>query len=157
MGPSCEEGPLRDPRLSVAPAQPDERPSPGGGDPAVAAAGYDVAVIDDDEDTLEALASVLEFGGYRVLSATSGQQALASMRGLPPPRLVLLDLVMPGMSGDELLDELRHLPGFAGVPVVLFSGLGELERRSAQLDVAGFLQKPGSLEELLDIVHQHAA
>jgi CheY-like chemotaxis protein len=117
----------------------------------------DIVIVDDDEETRDTLASVLESSGYRVSTATSGRQALDALAGMPVlPRLVLLDLIMPGMSGDELVHELKRQPRLAGVPVVLFSGASELRRRSSQLAVAGWLSKPGSLEDLLDLVERFA-
>jgi CheY-like chemotaxis protein len=100
---------------------------------------------------------VLESNGYRVRTATSGRQALDTLAGMPVlPRLVLLDLLMPGMSGDDVVREMKRTPPLADVPVVLFSGVSDLRQRSAQLPVAGWMRKPGNLEDLLDLVERFA-
>lgn len=159
MEPRSDTGPSPDPRPSgwlTAPGAPGTAGDPfGGGARRAAGEGYDVVVIDDDQDTLEALSSVLESGGYRVLAACSGTEAIHALEGMPAPRLILLDLVMPGMCGEEVVGEMRRIPSLAAVPVVLFSGLGELDRRAEQLAAAGWLRKPGSLDELLEIVQRH--
>jgi CheY-like chemotaxis protein len=117
----------------------------------------DIVVVDDDEDTRDTIASVLESSGYRVRTATSGRQALDTLAGMPVlPRLVLLDLLMPGMSGDDVVREMKSSPRLAGVPVVLFSGAPELGRRSDQIAAAGWLRKPGNLDDLLDLVERFA-
>lgn len=117
----------------------------------------DVVIVDDDKETRDTLACVLESSGYRVRTATSGRQALDTLAGMPVlPRLVLLDLLMPGMSGDDVVREMKRTPPLAGVPVVLFSGVSDLRQRSAQLPVAGWMRKPGNLEDLLDLVERFA-
>lgn len=118
----------------------------------------DVVIVDDDEDTRDTLASVLESSGYHVRTATSGRHALDTLAGMPVlPRLVLLDLLMPGMSGDDVIREMKRTPRLAGVPVVLFSGASDLGQRSATLAAAGWVRKPGNLEELLDLVERFVA
>jgi DNA-binding response OmpR family regulator len=64
-------------------------------------------VVDDDCEVRTALAGVLTQEGYLVETARDGREALGALRSAPPD-LVLLDLLMPGMNGFELLTELRH-------------------------------------------------
>jgi len=117
----------------------------------------DVVIVDDDKDTRDTLASVLESSGYRVYTATTGRQALDILASMPVlPRLVLLDLLMPGMSGDDVVREMKRTPPLADVPVVLFSGVSDLSQRSAQLTVEGWMRKPGNLDDLLDLVERFA-
>jgi DNA-binding response OmpR family regulator len=100
-------------------------------------------VIDDEEVVREAVADVLESEGIRYRLAADGDAGISALRQHGREiGLVLLDLSMPGRSGEETFAELRKVDG--GVPVVLSSGYDEQEARSrfAPHDLAGFLQKP---------------
>lgn len=79
-----------------------------------------VLVVDDHADTAEVLSRMLERRGYRAAAALSGQEALARMAG-ERPSLVVLDVMMPGMDGAELLRRIRRDPKLADVPVMVFS------------------------------------
>jgi excisionase family DNA binding protein len=78
-----------------------------------------VLVVDDDPSVRGLLRGQLELGGYTVVEAESGERALAAISDQPPD-LVLLDLVIPGVEGWQLLRELQERHG--AVPVVVFSG-----------------------------------
>jgi CheY-like chemotaxis protein len=71
-----------------------------------------------------------------------------------PPLLVLLDLRMPGVSGEELLVQLRARPTLAEVPVVVLSGDADAARVAAALRADGWLPKPIEMSELLDVVRR---
>lgn len=112
-----------------------------------------VVVVDDDEDTREILCYLLCDAGYRVVSAGSGEQALELMRSLPePPELAIIDMIMPGMSGGDVIRELRQSPRLASVPVMVLSGGPRSEGAAARIGVEGWLDKPPSIGELLDLV-----
>lgn len=100
-----------------------------------------VLVIDDDRDVRETLAAVLEAEGYEVACAENGAQALALLRG-PKPGVIVLDLIMPVMSGWELLDAVQDNRELSGIPVVVLSAL----RAPAGL---AHLTKPVSSDELV--------
>ena len=91
--------------------------------------------------------------GLEVVTAASGQEGLARLRERPRAfSVVLLDLTMPGMSGDETYQHLRSIR--SDLPVVLMSGFSHQEA-AARFDghmLAGFLQKPFRLERLREIV-----
>jgi len=88
----------------------------------------DVLVVDDTEDCRLILRTMLESQGHRVRLAENGAAALAAARAQPPD-VIMLDVMMPGMSGLEVLKELRALPATAAVPVILVTA------RSADDDV----------------------
>ena len=105
-----------------------------------------VLLVDDEELILEVGAAMLESLGYRVLPAGSGEEALQALaeRG-EAVDFVLLDLIMPGMDGAAVFDEIhRRLPN---LPVVLSSGYAIDDTAQAVLDrgCRGFIQKPYSL------------
>jgi len=81
-----------------------------------------VLVVDDDEDTREVVAEILRDEGFRVRTACDGSEALELAARLPHPVAILLDLVMPGMGGREVLRRLRSQPDLANIPVCIVSG-----------------------------------
>ena len=116
----------------------------------------EILVVDDDVDTREMLREVLELDGYRVALAANGRDALERLRSGLAPALVLLDVMMPVMSGAELLTELRRDPRFARMPVVLVSAFGQIAEPLAVL-AQGYLPKPIDLDRLTDLLHRHAS
>lgn len=115
-----------------------------------------VLVVDDDDDIRELLALVLGARGYEVAGAGDGMRALAHLKGHPPPDLVLLDLMMPHLAGDDLVSLLREDPALSDVPVVILSGDGAACERAASLPVQGCLLKPVNLRDLLSTVERFA-
>ncbi|SIQ91124.1 response regulator [Pseudacidovorax sp. RU35E] len=80
-----------------------------------------VMCVEDDEDIRYILDfSLRQIGGYEVCAVGSGAEALATAPGFRPD-LVLLDVMMPQLSGPQTLEQLRQQPGMAGVPVVFLT------------------------------------
>ena len=100
-----------------------------------------ILVVEDDPATRAGLVSLLEAEGFAVRSAGNGQEALDVLEGAAvPPRLILLDLMMPVMDGWQFLAERRRRPDrFSNSTVVLLSGLAYIE---GAIDVADFIRKP---------------
>jgi CheY-like chemotaxis protein len=107
--------------------------------------GETVLVVDDEEMLLKMCQTVLSSFGYRVVMASNGAQALELVTQLPDGiDLVITDLVMPGMSGRELMDRLRLVA--PGIPVVCMSGYA----RTGEVSDGGmYLRKPFTTQELL--------
>jgi PAS domain S-box-containing protein len=127
--------------------------------PAQAWRGSGVALVIDDEPAVRHVAQrMLATFGLEVVTAASGQEGLAKLRERPNVfAVVLLDLTMPGMSGDETYQHLRTIR--TDLPVVLMSGFSHQEA-AARFDghvLAGFLQKPFRLERLREIVRDAVA
>jgi CheY-like chemotaxis protein len=109
-----------------------------------------VLVVDDDYDIREALSDVLTAEGYSVVTAADGGEALERLRNGVRPDVMLLDLMMPRVSGVEVIDALRKDESLREIPVVVCSanrGYG-----ADDLGVHGVLRKPISVEELLEAV-----
>src|SRR5438270_7229737 len=85
-----------------------------------------VMVVDDCEATRDILTVILEVEGFEVVRAANGQEALGHLRGPARPDLILLDLMMPGMNGYELLSMVKQDAQLASIPVVVFSAIGDL-------------------------------
>jgi two-component system, OmpR family, response regulator CpxR len=110
-----------------------------------AARHHRVLVVDDDEAIREIIAEVLRDEGYDVVCAENGAVALRELRGPTPPELVLLDLMMPVMSGWEVLEQLQSSGELGRIPVVVISAM-------AAPGVSEQLTKPVDLDELLAVV-----
>ena len=109
-----------------------------------------VLVVDDVALNVKLLADLLTVKGYTTCTATSGPQALEVLKA-ERPDLVLLDVMMPGMSGYEVCQAIRADPAHAMLPVVLVTALDPAEERAKGLDAGAddFLSKPVSQAELL--------
>jgi CheY-like chemotaxis protein len=108
-----------------------------------------ILVVEDDEGTREALGMLLGLEGYRVASAANGREALDRLRRDGPPDLILLDLMMPVMTGWEFREEQRRDPLLAHIPVIVVSAAGGGPETVASLGAAHFLSKPVDFDELL--------
>jgi CheY-like chemotaxis protein len=95
---------------------------------------------------------VLEWEGYRVACAADGREALDILRASGPPAFILLDLMLPGLDGWRFREALKADPALAAVPVVVVSGLDA----TRSPDVAGHIQKPFQVEQLLEVIRRSA-
>lgn len=110
-----------------------------------------ILVVDDVADNSFLLQVLLEDEGYQVEVADSGAAALAKIE-LAPPQLVLLDVMMPGMNGYEVAQQIRENVGLPFIPIVMVTGHDQLTL-SEDLQVDGFLRKPIEFDDLLSQVH----
>ncbi len=108
-----------------------------------------ILVVDDTPANVKLLVDVLGATGYAVSSAADGEQALA-MIAATPPDLVLLDIMMPGLSGYEVCRRLRGDPATALLPVVLCTSLDPQQERVNGIEAGAddFLAKPVNRQEL---------
>jgi CheY-like chemotaxis protein len=109
----------------------------------------DILVVDDDVDAREVLCILLEAEGYRTASAVSGADALELLTDMAPS-LILLDLMMPGMSGLQVFNVLKADAKLASIPVLFVSASVESLGAGVQ-----FLQKPVAFDALLEVVREH--
>jgi two-component system, OmpR family, response regulator CpxR len=114
-----------------------------------------VLIVDDDEDIRETIASVLDDEGYRVVGLRNGFEALSWLRANAEPSLILLDLMMPGLSGSDLMKRRKLDPAMSSVPVVIMSGNGDLRQLASTLGASDCLEKPMDLAALLATVARH--
>jgi two-component system, OmpR family, KDP operon response regulator KdpE len=109
--------------------------------------GLRVLVVDDEPQILRALETTLRAAGYEIETAATGEAAL-TQAAVRPPDAVILDLVLPGISGVEVCRELRE---WTQVPIVVLSAVDEEVEKVAALDAGAddYVTKPFGVEELL--------
>ncbi len=107
-------------------------------------------VVDDAADCREVLTELLECAGFRVCTATNGQEALAALLAMERPAVIVLDLMMPVMSGWQVLDALRSSDAFSSIPVLVVSAAHDLEEGSVH--GARVLKKPIDFDEFLSAI-----
>ncbi len=112
-----------------------------------------ILVVDDQTPTLDLMAATIRMLGHDPLLAQSAQRAL-DLIAESPPDLVLLDLMMPGMNGLEMLTQLRSMPTGGTLPVVVITAGGEYDIKDRVLEAGGTacLQKPIHVEQLATMI-----
>jgi two-component system, OmpR family, response regulator CpxR len=112
-----------------------------------------VLVVEDDPDIQESLKLLLEEEGCCVATADNGAVALEMLGGDAPPKLILLDLMMPVMSGWEFLERVREDDRLNQIPIVVVTAAGE--QREAPEGAIKLMRKPLNLEALLGLIRQY--
>ena len=102
-----------------------------------------ILLVDDDPGNLGILGSLLH-PHYDVLAAPSGERALQIAAGTPKPDLILLDVLMPGMDGYDVLARLRDNPATRDIPVIFVTGLDSIEdeEKGLELGAVDYITKP---------------
>jgi DNA-binding response OmpR family regulator len=113
-----------------------------------------ILVADDDRDIRDIVAYKLQRVGHYVILATNGTEALSAARACEPD-LVVLDVMMPGMSGIEVCRELRAEPRTAALPVILLTARAQESDVEAGFAVGAddYVVKPFSPSELVSRIH----
>ncbi len=106
-----------------------------------------ILVVDDEIEVCNALKEFLSIKGYTALAAQSGQEALAMVRA-ENPHIVLLDIIMPGMSGIETLKEIKKAVPATGVVMITAVMDEALGNQALQLGADDFITKPVDLDYL---------
>ena len=111
----------------------------------------DILLVEDDVPIREVIAAILEDEGYEIATAANGQEALDYLQSTDTlPKLILLDLNMPVMTGWEFRKHQQQDPVLNGVPIVVVSAIASMD---AQVHVWGeFITKPIDYNRLISIV-----
>ncbi|MBY3035039.1 response regulator, partial [Rhizobium laguerreae] len=113
--------------------------------------GETVLLVDDDARNIFALSSVLERRGMKVLTATTGSEAIDVINNEPSVAIVLMDIMMPGMDGYETMQVIRSEPRFRRLPIVALTAKAMKGDREKCLEAGAsdYLAKPVNTEQLL--------
>jgi two-component system cell cycle response regulator DivK len=114
---------------------------------------YVILLVEDNERNLKLLRDVLDYAGYAVRVARTGEDGI-TLAASEPPDLVLMDLQLPGIDGMEALRRLRESPRTAGIPVVAVTAQAMKHDRERALDAGfnGYIEKPISVRAFPDQV-----
>jgi len=115
-----------------------------------------ILIVDDDEELIEGLRTLLEKEGYAVLKANDGHQGKQAIQN-EKPDLVILDMMMPRLGGYPVLE---HFRGKSNVPPIIMVTANEGSRHKAyaeHLGVIDYIRKPFAMERLLEAVNKALA
>lgn len=117
----------------------------------------DILVVEDDESVRRAIQVMLETQGFKVHPVSSAEEALVALSKLTPA-LILLDLMLPGISGNDFLTELRHHETWSNIPVIVLTAAGPESRTDALgRGAREVLGKPFSEGKLAELVRMNLA
>jgi CheY-like chemotaxis protein len=113
--------------------------------------GRTALLVDDDARNIFALSSVLERRGMKVLTATTGSEAVALVRTHPEIAIVLMDIMMPQMDGYQTIGVIRTDPAFRRLPIIALTAKAMKGDREKCLEAGAsdYLAKPVNTEQLL--------
>ena len=116
-----------------------------------------ILVIDDDPVVLAMSRDFLEDAGYRVSTAADAIYSNDVIYSQDPPALILMDVMMPLMSGDKKVRALKRRDQSSHIPVLLISGKeeGELQRIAGEVGADGYLTKPFNAAKLVSAIRAH--
>lgn len=114
-----------------------------------------ILAVDDEPDVLTIVQSALQSEGYEVETAANGQDCLEAAKANPPD-LILLDVMMPGMSGFDVLRELKAHDPTSRIPIIMLTGLSERKKIQEALasGIDYYIIKPFDFHDLIIKVHQ---
>ncbi|MEP3636383.1 MAG: response regulator [Paracoccaceae bacterium] len=115
--------------------------------------GHHVLLVEDEQNIVEAMRFLLSREGWQVDTHSDGATALETIRANGPD-LVVLDYMLPGRSGLDILSDLRALPEFTDLPVLMLTARGQARDRdlAEKAGVSRFMTKPFSNTEVLNAV-----
>jgi two-component system response regulator MprA len=112
-----------------------------------------VLVVDDDRNVCDLISSMLKGQGYETAVACNGKEALSYLKtSSRRPGLILLDLMMPEMTGWEFRKLQQEDPSIAGIPVAIITGLDDVAGKASGIGVVDVLYKPSRVETLSALV-----
>jgi two-component system chemotaxis response regulator CheY len=117
-----------------------------------------IFLVDDSPTMLASMAGVLSRAGFAVEKAASAEDALRTLGARPPLRIVITDYHMPGMNGVELIREIRKMPTYRFLPILVLTTESEQSKRdlARAAGATGWLVKPVAPDNLLQVLLQVA-
>jgi CheY-like chemotaxis protein len=114
-----------------------------------------VMIVDDDTDANYTLQSILEYAGFKVIYYYDGESALKSLK-IEKPDIVVLDVMMPGMSGFEVCEKIKNDPETSSIPVIILTAkdMGEDVEMAIKKKADWFITKPYDNKYLLGKITQ---
>lgn len=114
-----------------------------------------VLVIDDDESIVEVIRVILTEYGHDVVAVTEGSKIDYLLKHYSPD-LILLDVLMYGMNGPEIVKTIKANSSTSKIPIVMISALDDIKKIAKEVKADGYLGKPFDINDLIKIVAQFA-
>ena len=113
-----------------------------------------VLVVDDEPEITEIVETFLTDAGYTVMVENSSAQAVEKAKTFKPD-VILLDIMMPGVDGYDVCQQLKQTPEFAGTPIIFLTGKDRNDDMGRSFKYGGdmFIKKPFSCERLMEIIN----
>jgi CheY-like chemotaxis protein len=116
---------------------------------------HTLLIVNDNADVTDTLCVFFELKGHVTVPAYNGREAWSRLDSGAAPCIILLDLMMPDMSGDQFGDDLRQHPVYRDIPIVVLSVAADAQERAARLGAVGSVRLPGQLDYLAQLVESH--
>ncbi len=115
-----------------------------------------IMIVDDSQTMLMSMEGMLSKAGLGVSKANSAEEALLVLRGGNKPDMIITDLNMAAMNGIQLIREIRRLPGYQFMPIVMLTTESQQEKRNEakSAGATGWMVKPVQPQSMLQIVRQ---
>lgn len=116
--------------------------------------GSKILVIDDEPQVTEIIDAFLTNAGHQVIVENNAEAGLKKAKNIKPD-IILLDIMMPGIDGYSICNDLKNNPGTSDIPVVFLTGKDRADDMGRSFKVGGdmFIKKPFSCERLLEIIN----
>ena len=114
-----------------------------------------ILIVEDEPDIVSTTKMALEASGYEVAVAADGLAALFAV-AKENPALIILDMMLPKLNGEQVVDELKKNPGYKDIPIILITALSQRNEKEVmcRMDVDFCLVKPFDLDELCILVRR---
>lgn len=115
-----------------------------------------ILLVEDTADLAQQVSDILNMEGHQVHTCFNGTDALDWLRtGVIKPDVIITDLLMPGVDGFTLIEQLKDTPGLSHIPIIIMSARSDKNTldRASSLGVKNFLTKPCTHERLLKSIH----
>lgn len=107
-----------------------------------------VLIVDDEEDLVDIMKTLLADAGYEVLTACDGEECLRVLRTVNP-HLIIMDILMPKMTGYEVINKIRGMKGTNEIPIIVATARKDMKNFLDSWDVADFIFKPLNPDDLI--------
>lgn len=113
-----------------------------------------VLICDDDHAIVHLCKLILERNNFKVEACYECESVLAKIKTVAPD-IILLDLWLPVMGGEQLFKLIKEEPLFEHIPIILFSANNDIEKIARQLNAEGFFKKPFEIKKIVEMLEEH--
>lgn len=117
----------------------------------------DVFLAEDDTNIADIVKSLFRNQGYDIVSANDGKKAMMYIQASRPPKIALLDIMMPFYDGFQLVEEMKNHPNWKDIPILMLTANSRKQEvdRALELGVTGYIVKPFKPIELMEKVSKY--